>query len=108
MTIVVRSLWRRIVAAFAYQFALGCATACVAHALLEPEKLTTFQRVFAWVGVALLAFHLLWRTVRFTEAETEDAPGERDLHVRSKSGKTTVNLIRPARVVDTTIRESGE
>lgn len=112
MTVVVRSLWRRVVAGVAYQLTLGYAGGCIAKLLTEPEKVTTFERVFAWVGVALLAFHLLWRTVRFTEAETEDASGERELHVRSKSqlksGKTTVNLIRPARVVDTTIRESDK
>ncbi len=112
MTVVVRSLWRRVAAGVAYQVTFGYAGGCIAKLLTEPEKITTLERVFAWVGVALLVFHLLWRTVRFVEDEAEDAPGGRKLHVRSKSqlksGKTTVNLIRPARVVDTTIRGPGE
>lgn len=112
MTIVVRSLWRRAAAGVAYQVTLVVAGGCIAKLLTEPEKITTLERVFAWVGVTLLAFHLLWRTVRFVEDEAEDAPGGRKLHVRAKSqlksGTTTINLIRPAHVVDTTIREAGE
>lgn len=107
MTIVVRSRWRRIVVTTIYEFAKMVGLCGAIGVLVAPEE--SLSRPLAWVGVAVLVFHFFWRTVRFVEDETEGrAPGGRELHVRSKSqiksGTTTVNLIRPARVVDTTIR----
>lgn len=108
MTVVVRSLWRSTVFAMIYHVTTVVAVGSMCQVLVEPEKAKLPTHVFAWLGVGLLVFHVLWKTLRFEhKAEAEDAKRIRQKSV-VKTGATTVNLIRPAKVVDTTISGAGE